>query len=137
MKLSSGYKAEIAPLFKSVFDGGKIRVFSGGAPTSADLEETGVLLGEINLVGGLYYDISGGYIVKPPAAEWKLRAIADGNMGWARICPPGYENSASYVEPRIDIEISNIPSSGAEMIVKNLAVLSGVDYSIDTFYYTL
>lgn len=142
LQLSNGFKEQVAAFFKSKFDGGVIRIFTGTQPAHSDLAETGTLLGVITLDGiadnGLVFEASGPYVIKDPLVSWVLTTIANGDCGYFRlVADPADAGGDSYNALRADGAISADPGSGAEMIMNNISVLTGRTYSIDAFVYTL
>lgn len=85
--------------FESIFDAGKIQVFSGPQPASADLPASGVLLAEINAPGGLQFVRSGQYATNKVSQQWLMSGVADGLAGWARLRRAGDDGA------RIDFAI--------------------------------
>jgi len=85
--------------FESIFDGGKIQVFSGAQPATADLPAAGTLLAEITAPGGLQFARFGQYATNKASQQWVMSGIADGLAGWARLQRAGDDGA------RIDFAI--------------------------------
>lgn len=140
LQVSNGFKEQFAFFFKSVFDGGEIRVFTGTQPATSDLAETGTLLGTVRRLDGseLILTASGPYIVKDILDTWLLTSIATGTAAWFRfVADPLDAGGISYNALRFDGAISMDPDSGAEMLFLDTAIVSAHTYSIDNFLYTL
>lgn len=71
--------------FESVFNGGKMQVFSGPQPASADAPATGTLLAEIGAPGGLQFTRYQHYATNKATQLWTLSGLAVGEAGWARL----------------------------------------------------
>lgn len=139
LQVSNGWKVLSAALAKMTFDGGVIRLFSGTQPATADLAETGTLLGEVRRFDDtpLIFDADGPYLVKPITAQWLFVAVATGTLGWFRVVSsPGDHSGVSYSLPRMDGSIG-ILGSGAELTTPSLSVTVGSAYSIDSFFYSI
>lgn len=91
--------------FESIFNGGKIQVFSGLQPESADAEPTGLLLGEITASGGLQFARADHYATNKPTQRWVLGGLNTGIAGWARLQRAVQDNA------RIDFAIG--PDDGS------------------------
>lgn len=140
LQVSNGFKEQFAAFFKGTFDGGQIRVFSGAQPATSDLAQTGTLLGTVLVDGGaaLILSVNGPYIIKDVLVDWVLTTVAAGTAGWFRfVSDPMDAGGISYSAHRFDGAISEDPSSGAEMIMLDTALLSAHTYMIDQFFYTL
>lgn len=71
--------------FESIFNGGKIALYSGPQPAAADLPATGLLLAEINAPGGLQFARTDHYASNKPTQVWTLGGLNTGAAGWARL----------------------------------------------------
>ncbi len=137
LQVSTGYKGEVATLFKSLFDGAVLRVFSGVRPATADAVQPDTLLGTITRDGaGLVFAVSGPYVQKPLADGWSLVASAAGNAAWWRLCFPDDDGRQSYELLRVDGDVG-LPGSGAEIVMPDLAIASGGTYTMNQFLYTI
>jgi hypothetical protein len=90
--------------FESIFNGGRIDLYSSAQPASADDAITGVLVASINPVGGVQFARSGVYAGND--SPWVLEGAAVGDAGWGRLVGPGTDaGGASLVLPRIDFAV--------------------------------
>ena len=127
--------------FASIFNNGRILVYSGAQPASANFEPTGTLLAEISTNGtpwavngagggGLQFAQSGAYVLA--ASPWRMRVVADGTAGWFRLYGPALDpDELSYAWPRIDGAI------GSELILENPALVAGQSIPVQQFTYTI
>lgn len=140
LQISTAHKTALAPVFKALYDGAVIRVFSGTKPATADAAEMGTLLGIATLNGtpnaGLVFDVSGPYVTKPILASWIMTAIANGTPAWFRIAFPADSGGDSYTDLRVDGTIGPAPGDGVQLVWPS-AVVNGNVYPVDTFLYTI
>lgn len=124
--------------FKGALNLGKINIYTGSQPASADTGATGTLLGTVtvNDAGtGLTFDASvAGVLSKAAAETWKFHGLADGTAGWFRF----YESAdtpgnTSSTAARLD---GAIGTSGAELNLTNLSILTGQVNTVDAFTIT-
>lgn len=140
--VSNGFKVGILgrKSFADLFNGGKIRVFSGGRPSLAEsAEPTDTWLGDITWAGydvGLQFYQSGPYIGKSPLESWELRPVNSGNANWCRLVGPGDNGGGALDAPRIDCDISTVVGS-AELILASLAVAPGTSVPVGGFLFTI
>lgn len=132
--------------FGGTFEKGVMYVYSGPQPVSADAAVTGTLLGIVTKDGaafvagsptnGLSFDAPADGVVSKAAADvWKFVGIADGTAGWFRLAANAADaGAASAVLPRLD---GSIGTSGADLNLSNIAVVTGVPTTIDVFKYTI
>lgn len=128
--------------FKSLFDGGEIRIYSGTPPADADQAVTiggGVaLLCTISLNGagggGLNFDTaaSGGVITKAPAQTWSGTNVASGTAAWYRHVPTSATNNFSTTERRIQ---GTIGVAGQDLNFSSVNLTSGAVQTIN--HYTI
>jgi hypothetical protein len=99
--------------FASIFNGGRILLYTGEQPDHADLPVQGTLLAQITeqgiawqpngAAGGLNFSTSGPYAVNDPTQNWKLVASAAGTAGWFRLVGKSIDNGGySSAAPRLD-----------------------------------
>lgn len=124
---------------KGALSGGKIRIYSGPQPISADAPATGTLLGIVTVDGaggGLHFDTStDGTLSKAAAEHWKFNGIAAGTAGWFRFTADGGDPDInSSVEARID---GTIATSGGDVSITNVAITVGSPNTLDVFTFTL
>ncbi len=117
----------------------KINIYSGAQPATADAAASGTLLGTVTVSGGgtgLTWDAAVAGVISKAAAEvWRFTGLADGIAGWFRIWPNGgTPANSSSSEARID---GAIASSGAEINLSNVNIVTGVVNTVDTVTITL
>lgn len=127
--------------FDSIFNNGRILVYSGEQPTSANYPPKGVRLAEISTNGtpwdvngagggGLLFQQVGAFVVAN--SPWRMRVLTAGTAGWFRLYGPAADpNELSYAHPRIDGAI------GSELILEDPVLVAGQSVPIQQFTYTL
>lgn len=120
---------------RAALAGGKIRIFSGNPPASADAAESGTLLVEIDKDGagaGFTLDTvaADGVLAKVPADILQGTVLATGVAGYYRHVGPGDTGAASSTEPRIQGKIS---TSGAEGNLSSVNLVSGAIQTADEY----
>jgi len=124
---------------------GVIDIYSGTQPATADAVETGVLLNRITLASGAFtagVATNGlnfgtpvaGVLPKATAEVWSGAAVATGTAGWFRFYDNAAVAGASTTAVRMDGAIS---TSGAELNMSNLAIVTAGTTTIDGFNVTL
>ena len=118
---------------------GKINIYSGPQPVSADSGATGTLLGTVTVDGtgtGLtFLPADLGTLSKTDDEMWRFSGIAAGTAGWFRFYPMGGDPSTpSTTEARID---GSIASAGGDVNLTNLSITPGSPNTIDIFNFTL
>lgn len=133
--------------FASIFNNGRILVFSGPPPASADYPVQGVLLAQVTRDGlpwspdgaggaGLGFLQSGALVGKDPAQTWRLTASAAGVAGWFRLVGASADNGElSFNAPRIDGVVSN--GGTAQLMLGNTTLTIGQTIDIPQFLYTI
>lgn len=127
--------------FESIFNNGRILIFSGGQPTTADYPEQGTLLAQITVQGltwtpngseaGLLFSRSGAYVSKDAAQDWRLVCSTAGTAGWFRLVGPNADDGElSYAAPRMDGAV------GAELILPSAALTLGQTLSVQQWTFT-
>ena len=144
VKLSTGLRAKMLTGgttggLKGALNLGKINIYSGPQPLTADTGATGTLLGTVTVDAGgtglTFDDAVGGTIAKAAAEDWKCIGIAAGTAGWFRFYPAGGDPSAtSTTEARIDGSIAN---SGGDLRVSNVAFTVGIPVTVNVFNFSL
>lgn len=145
LQLSNGAKERAAASFAQAFERGHIQIYSGAQPETADLAATGTLLARVTLNGvpiggvnpGLFFQVEGPYVVKPPLAVWRIVVAVSGTAGWWRLVTPADTGGPSYVYPRVDGAIGTVPGAGPEMILPSLSLVAGNSHNLDSFFYTI
>lgn len=143
IKLSTQFKESIlgANSFASIFEQGRILVYDGAQPESADAAVTGTLLGQITSgglpwaangsAGGLSFTQIGAWISKNEAQNWKFVASAAGTPGWFRLVGKAQDDGfLSYNAPRIDGAI------GSDMVLAVTTTSVGTNLPVQQFLFT-
>jgi hypothetical protein len=123
---------------------GVILIYSGSQPASANDAVSGTLLGRVTVNAGAWTAGSptNGLEFATPAARqmtkalaevWQFTGLAEGTAGWFRfvgnaVDPGTADTTETY--PRID---GRIATTGAEMNMSNLNVVTGAVSTIDSF----
>ena len=148
VRLSTGFRNLILgdDSFRTIFDFGVIHVYTGAQPVSADNAVSGTLLGKVTVDGepftfgspdnGLQFAApEDGIISKVEGDLWQLIGEANGNAGWGRLMGNALDAlGSSETLPRIDFSIG---TSGADLILNNVAIATGARTTIDTFRYRI
>lgn len=148
VRVSSGFKQAILgpAAFETIFNGGRILLFSGAQPASPDLAATGVLLGEITadglpwiangVQGGLRFARSGMWVLKDPAQAWRLRMIATGTAGYFRLVGKGLDSlDDSTIATRIDGAIG--AGGAADLVLADTHLVAGSSTPVQSFLYSI
>lgn len=132
------YLYDEASSIKEIFKNGKIKIYSGTQPASANDAPTGTLLVTITVNGtsqGISFgEASNGSISKNPTEVWSGTAVASGTAGWFRLQTYGDTESLSEVDERID---GAIATSGAELNMSNTYISAGAVQTISVFDITI
>lgn len=121
---------------KEALDGCVVRLYSGVAPTHADVAVPpgSVMLCEISVggVGGTFeaVDSTPGLLLKAPHETWEGPVIADGTATWFRleeIADPGTTSSAHR---RIQGVVAN---AGGDMQISDVNLVAGATQNLDYF----
>lgn len=136
--MSSHAKARMNERFPIIFSGGKINVYSGPQPASADMPPSGTLLATVTSQGGLQFITVGGYASKDPGQVWELQGQADGVAGWFRLLAdpldPGY---ASEDYARIDGLCWPLVDPHPGLVLPALSITSETLRPIEGFLFSL
>lgn len=124
---------------KGALNLGKINIYTGSQPPTADAAATGTLLGTVTVNGagtGLTFDAAAaGVIAKAAAETWKFTGLAAGIAGWFRFYPAsGTPANLSTTEARIDGAAAN---SGGDMTISNVNVETGAISTVDACAFTM
>ncbi|MGC1549375.1 MAG: hypothetical protein WA777_12670 [Rhodanobacter sp.] len=149
LNLSTAFKQQIlgAQSFAEIFMNSAIRVFTGVQPASADLAETGTLLGVITNNGdpwaagqpsnGLQFQLQGSSMAIALGQAWRLNAALSGTAGWFRIVANGIDGGGnSLTNARIDGAIGTT-ATPAEMILAQPLLTANVQYPLNAFVFAL
>lgn len=124
---------------KDTLDGGKIRIFGGTAPATADEAESGTLLVELTLNSegtGLSFEstATNGTLVKDPAEVWSGTNVGTGTATYYRFVAAGDTGAASGTDARVQ---GTVGISGADMNLSNINLVSGAPQLLDFYSLTL
>lgn len=125
---------------RDIFHAGVIAVYTGPQPATADLTESGTLLGYITVASGDFTPGSGtnglvwdsavaGVCTKPSATEWSITPVANGTAGWARLYDNSKTTGASSTARRIDMACG---IGAGELRWTTTAFTIGVKFTIET-----
>ena len=121
---------------KSALDGGRINIYAGSPPASADDAVGGAtLLCSVTLnstATGIDMDTaaSAGVLSKAPGQVWSGVNVASGTATWYRHVGPDDDGSFSTTAPRLQ---GDVALSGADLNISNTSLTSGATQTID-FY---
>lgn len=140
-QMLSAVKGEIADSTYSLKNG-CLWIYSGSQPATADAAATGTALLKITVssgafvhgtaTNGLDFDAPVAGVLNKAAAEvWSGAGLADGTAGWFRfVGNPTDDLGVTTTLPRIDGRVS---TSGAEMTLSTLSIVTGATVTIDSF----
>lgn len=114
---------------------GFIKIYSGTAPTDADQATTGSLICTISISSGgtgINFDVAavGGVLQKAPAETWSGVNAATATASYYRHVQAADTGVLSTTQPRLQ---GDIATSGQEMNLSSVALVSGATQTID-FY---
>lgn len=148
LKISTGLKDQMLGAIKGAvtttasLEHGCLWIFSGSQPANADAAATGTALLKITVGSGAFshgvatngLDFDGptaGVLSKAAAESWSGLGLSDGTAGWFRfVGNPTDALGVSTTLPRIDGRVS---TSGAEMNLSTLNVVTGATVTVDSF----
>jgi hypothetical protein len=120
----------------TALSGGKIRIFSGAQPDTADHAETGTLLCEISVndtgTGLSFESPAGGMMVKDAGETWSGTNLATGVATWYRHVGSADSGALSTSEPRIQGRMDVV---GADLNLSSVSLTMGAIQTID--YYVI
>lgn len=118
--------------FKTIFNLGFLKIYSGTAPATADAAVTGTLLCTVsnNSTGtGITFDSStGGVLPKAAAETWSGVNGASGTASHYRLVAAGDTGALSTTEARIQ---GTIGTGGTDMVMGNTALTNGATLTIN------
>ena len=148
IRLSTGLRNAMlgAVGFKGALLNGVIYVYTGAQPLLADNAVSGTLLGKITVdagafsfgtsTNGLNFDAPAlGVITKAAAEDWKFNGIADGTAGWFRFM--GNVSDALGSSTTLARMDGSVGTSGADLNLSNIAIVTGAPNTVDVFQVTL
>lgn len=132
--------------FMDIFEQGRILIYSGVQPTTADHAVTGTLLAQITLqgepwlaggsAGGLVWEQAGVWVGKPSAAQWRFEGQDTGVAAWFRIVGSAVDGGGlSYSAPRIDGAVGDTLET--DFFLATLAITPSTSLEIQQFNFTL
>lgn len=141
LRLSTGTRNGLCGTLgiKELFNGGKINLYSGSQPATADTAESGSLLCTITLASGavatagLTFGTAATGSVPKSAGVWSGLVLASGVAGWFRLYGTAGTTGASSTEVRVD---GNVGVSGSDMVLANSSLVAGATVTVDTFTLT-
>lgn len=135
VNVSSNFKARIlgAESFASIFNGGRIAIFSGAQPSSADFVGVGTVLAYVTNLGlawmpngaqgGLNFTPSGVWMANDLNQSWRLVGRAAGTAGWFRLFGKSLDNNdLSYSAPRIDGSVGAVSVGDFRLVTTTMTV---------------
>ena len=123
IRISNTLQNRVVDLFGSAFDAGKLRIYSGTQPASANSAATGTLLAEINLPIQAFQTSTGG--VAPLAGQWWTTALASGTAGWFRL-------TDRLAEANIDGSVTITAGSG-DLKLNSITITIGFVVEVTAF----
>jgi len=130
--------------FGTTFANGVIEIYTGSQPGSADNAVSGTLLGTVTLASGAFTpgvstngltfaSAASGAIAK--SGTWSFNAVATGTAGWFRFKGNATDAGGSSTSlPRLD---GTVATSGGDMNLSNISIVSGAPTTIDSFTFTV
>ena len=121
---------------KSALDGGRINIYAGAAPSSADgAVGAATLLCSVSLnstATGIDMDAAAasGVLSKAPGQVWSGVNVASGTAAWYRHVGPDDDGTLSTTAPRLQ---GDVALSGADLNISNTSLTSGATQTVD-FY---
>jgi len=141
LRLSTGARNGLlgASGLETLFNGGKIRIYSGAQPASADYAETGSLLVTITTTSGtgatsgVVFGTAANGVIPKEASVWSGVIAAAGNAGWFRLYGTAGTTGSSATEVRMD---GNVGVSGSDLVLANPALVLNAILTLDQFSLT-
>jgi hypothetical protein len=145
-KLADAFGAPSGQGSVGMFDHGVMYIYSGPQPLSANDAVAGTLLGIVTkasgafsfgaATNGLVFAASAAGVSAKSTDVWSFNGIADGTAGWFRLM--GNANDAlggsNTTNARLD---GSVGTSGADLNLSNIAVVTGAPNTIDVFSFTI
>lgn len=139
-KLSTGLRTAMlgSGSLKSVLDGGKIMIYDGTAPATADAAPAGTLLCTITnnstATGITFGTAAAGVIQKASAEVWSGANAASGTARYYRHVGSADTGAVSTTEPRIQ---GTIGVTGEDLNLTSTTLSSGATQTIDFYSVSL
>jgi hypothetical protein len=140
--VSAGFKTGIlgSSSFAGLFNGGRIRIFSGARPVFSEMPEPSAnWMGDVVWSGfdvGLQFVQAGPSVTKRLLDVWQLLPTAAGTATWWRLIGPDDDGSTSFSAPRIDGDIGT-PAQPQELVMTSTTLSPGTALSISDFVFTI
>lgn len=131
--------------FPSIFDGGRIDLYTGSQPASADYPVQGTFLGSVTELGqvwtpdggagGLNFALSGVWAINHPSQRWMLTPEVAGTAGWFRLVARSLDdNELSFAAARLD---GTVGASGAvDMKLESAVLVAGTSLPVQQFLFS-
>jgi hypothetical protein len=120
--------------FDAIFNSGKLRIYSGSKPATANLASTGTLLWEEDLPADAFSAAAAR--AKAKAGTWQANGAAAGTAGWFRLCKASDTNAVTQAESRVDGTVT-ATGSGGDMTLDNTSIAVGQSVTVNTFSVSL
>lgn len=132
--------------FESIFNGGRIVVYSGAQPASADYAASGTALATITTAGdawapngsagGLVFTRDGVIVSCATSPGWRMVVSVAGTAGWFRLYgkaeDAGFTSSSA---PRVDGAIGT--GGLVELVLESTALTAGQNSAVSSFIFTI
>lgn len=118
----------------TVFNSGKLCIYSGSRPATANLAPVGTLLAEIAFGSDAFGAASAGTITLAGTPISDSSANGSGTASWFRIKAASDDDSLNGAFARIDGDCS---TSGSDLNLDNLSIASGQVVTLSSFTLTL
>lgn len=131
--------------FPAIFNGGRILIYSGAQPATADHPVTGTYLGQVteqgqawgpgSSAGGLNFVLAGVWAAHDPAQTWRLIPSVGGTAGWFRLVGRLADDSGhTFSAPRIDGSIGT--GGTVDMKIPSVSLTAGFAVPIQQFLFS-
>lgn len=118
-----------------IFNGGRLRIYSGAKPATANLAPTGTLLADITLPADAFSAASGGSGQLAKLGTWEdTAADAGGTAGWFRMSASGDTLVLDAAFARID---GTVGTTGADLNLDNTNIALNQRVTINTATLTI
>lgn len=131
--------------FESIFNGGRIVIFTGAQPPTADHPIQGTPIADVTQNGsawvpngspaGLNFARSGVWAANDPAQSWRLTGAAVGTAGWFRLFGKALDSGDySFSAARIDGTVG--ATAGFDFRVPSTAITPGYTIPVQQFLFS-
>lgn len=118
----------------SAFDNGKLRIYSGSKPATANLAPTGTLLVEITLPADAFAAVANGAMAKN--GTWSdASANATGTAGWFRLSAASDDDTLDGNFARLDGTVT-ATGGGGDLTVDSTSITAAQSYTQNSFTIT-